>query len=219
MADGTVIVAVADGLGSAPRSDLGATTATEAAVARVCELVGTDPSDAATEGLVAARDALEKQAVTEGCELADLACTLIVAVASERIGIAHIGDGAVIGMHDGDPYVLAPPGPSEYLNEVDALTADDWDGHIRTVVCLDGIDAFAAFTDGCQHAALRRDGGRTNAHAAFFTPLFGFARSDVSDQDAVAALEGLLGGAKVSEHSDDDKTLVLVALSTSSAPA
>ena len=107
---GALVVALADGLGSAVRSDLGAVAATEAAVARAAELVA-DPCRAAIEGVIAARDALEKLACVEDCEIRDLACTLIVLVAAQRIGIAHVGDGAAVGLCDGEPYVLSPPTP------------------------------------------------------------------------------------------------------------
>jgi hypothetical protein len=205
--DDACIIAVADGLGSALRSDIGATAATEAAVSRAGE-VGGDACRAAVEGVVAAREALEKLAFSEDHELADLACTLMVAVARDRVGVAHIGDGAIVGMRDGEPYVLSPPAGAEYGNEVDPLTSSDWIGLVRAAVCVDSVDGLALFTDGCHHAAISR--GR--AHAGFFGPLFGYARSGVGAETGSAALAELLAGAKMSEHSDDDKTLVLAVL-------
>ena len=205
--DGSVVVAVADGLGSASRSDIGAATAVEAAVARAAEVAG-DPCRAAVEGVVAAREALEKLAVGEDHDLADLACTLMVAVARERVGIAHIGDGAVVGMSQDRPFLLSPPADTEYVNEVDPLTSADWIGLVRPVSCVDSIDALALFTDGCHHAALRKG----SAHAGFFGPLFAYARGGVDAQAGSRAVADLLGGKKMGEHSDDDKTLVLVVL-------
>src|SRR5437762_7611354 len=75
--DDAIVIAVADGLGSAARSDLGSQAAVAAAVDRAVELTD-DPCRAAIEGVVAARDAIEKLACVEDCEIRDLACTLIV---------------------------------------------------------------------------------------------------------------------------------------------
>jgi len=206
--DGALVIAVADGLGSAPRSELGAAAAVGAAVDAAIDHLDREPERAALEGLVAAREALER--VGRCGRIADVACTLMVVVASERVGIAHIGDGAVIGSRDGRFAVLSPPGVSEYVNEVDSLAADDWFDHVRCAVGLDGIDGVAAFTDGLHHATLRKDAGHLTAHDGFFGPLFSFL-CDAPD-DAEEQLMRLLAGPKISEHSDDDKTLVLALL-------
>lgn len=210
--DDVLVVAVADGLGSAAHSDVGAATASAAAALRAIDFSDGDPCRAAVEGIVAAREALETLATDDGYTLTDLACTLIVAVAAERIGIGHVGDGAAIGLSGEEHYVLSPPGPTEYINEVDALTSTDWVDNVRCVGCSDRIDALGLFTDGCQHAAVRRENGSLRAHAGFFAPLFAYVRSGVSAVDGNLALAELLAGGKMGEHSDDDKTLVLVVL-------
>jgi hypothetical protein len=210
--EGVIAVAVADGLGSASRSDLGAATASEAAASRALELADRNPVDASLEAMIAAREALEDLASEGECELSDFACTLMVAVVTSRVAIAHIGDGAVVGLSAGEPCVLSPPANAEYVNEVDPLTSKDWVDHVRSVLCTDTVDAIGLFTDGCQHAAVRRDNGHLRAHAGFFRPLFDFARSAVDACEANVALAELLGGRKMSEHSDDDKTLVLAVL-------
>ena len=210
--EGAMVVAVADGLGSASHSHLGAAVASEAAATRAMEHADGDTSRAAVEGIVAGREALEELAAVEGCELTDLACTLIVAVAAERLAVAHIGDGAAIALCGDEPYVVSPPGPSEYVNETDSLASDGWIDHVRVVCCMDGVEAFGVFTDGCQHAALRKENGGLRAHSGFFAPLFSFARSGITAEKGDLALGELLGGAKMAEHSDDDKTLVLALL-------
>jgi hypothetical protein len=199
-----LIIAVADGLGSAARSELGSSAAVDAAVARAAELGG-DPCRAAVEGVVAARDAIEKLSYVEDRELRDVACTLIVVVADARIGIAHVGDGAVVGTREAEPFVLSPPAPSEYVNEVDSLASVEWVDHVRAVLCVEDIDGLAVFTDGCQHAAIRRG----IAHAGFFGPLFDYVRGGAAHDDELATL---LRSEKMCEHSDDDKTLVLADL-------
>ena len=211
--DDLVVIAVADGLGSAAHADLGAATAAEAAAFRADALAGGDPVRAALEGVVFARESLEELAATEALELRTLACTLMVVVAAERIGIAHIGDGGVVALRGEQPVLVSPAAASEYVNEVTPLTSDEWIDHVRPSGCLPGVDAIAAFTDGCQHAAVRRDhSGVVRAHAGFFGPLFGYLREGVDERDGCVALAELLSGAKMCEHSDDDKTLVLATL-------
>jgi hypothetical protein len=212
--DDSFAIAVADGLGSAARSDLGSQVATLAAASRSVLFADDDPAEAALDGVAAARTALEALARGDAMRLPDLACTLIVVAGNaDGIGIAHIGDGAVVGRRCDEWLVLSPPGPSEYLNETDPLTARDWDERVRCVCALHGVDGLAVFTDGCQHAALRRaPEGALLAHDGFLRPLFDFARSGVSVPDARTALGDLLAGRKLGEHSDDDKTLVLAVL-------
>lgn len=212
VSEGALVIVVSDGLGSAPRSDIGAMTASRVAAERAMEVACADPVRAAVEGVIAGREALEQLAVDEACSLSDLACTLIVAVVTDRIGIAHVGDGAAVGMCSDESYVLSPPAPSEYVNEVDSLASDEWIDHIRVVGCLDGIEAIGVLTDGCQHAAVRRNNAQLLAHTGFFRPLFDFVRSGVGAEEGNAELAKLLGGRKIGEHSDDDKTLVLAVL-------
>ena len=206
-------IAVADGLGSAARSDLGASIATAAAASKALRLADDDPTQAALAAVAAARDALELCAGIGAIPLRDLGCTLMVAAGGEYgIGIAHICDGAVVG-RAGDVWaVLSPPGASEYLNETDPLTGDGWERCVRWMSVIEDVDAIALFTDGCQHAALRFDGSAHRAHDGFFRPLFRFASSGVDADDAAMRLHGLLAGRKLGEHSDDDKTLVLAVL-------
>lgn len=211
--DNAFVIAVADGLGSASRSDIGAAFATEAAATRALSDPDEEPPIAAFEGMRAAREALDRLAAADEHPVHDLACTLMVVVAGPSgVGIAHIGDGAVVGVIGEATHVLSPPAASEYLNVVDPLTAPDWENRTRVVSCLPGLEALALFTDGCQHAALRRSGTRHDAHPGFFDPLFAFVRTKVATSDANSALERLLAGSKMGEHSDDDKTLVLAVL-------
>ena len=208
--DGAFVVAVADGLGSAARSDVGATLAVHAATTRALRSIDGDPALAALEGVAAAREALALLAGLRRHPLTAFATTLLVAaVVDGRVGVAHIGDGAVVAMSGDEAYVLSPPAASEYLNEVDPLTAERWKENVRWVSSVAPIDGIALLTDGCQHAAIRRTNGTVLAHAGFFVPLFEYARSGVDPEEGSAALSKLLAGPKLSEHSDDDKTLVL----------
>lgn len=191
--DDALVVAVADGMGSARLSQEGADAAVRAAVLRL------DPMEA----LSAARTAIEARADLLGCELRALACTLSVCVwRDDLLAIAHIGDGAVVARASGELVVASAAAPSEYVNETDPLTLDDWRDRVR-LSAVEHVDAVAAFTDGVAHAALRMDGTPSEG---FFAPIFAWAAGERADETALA---DLLGGRKISEHSDDDKTLVV----------
>ncbi|MCA1830354.1 MAG: PP2C family serine/threonine-protein phosphatase [Actinomycetota bacterium] len=201
--DGYVALAVADGMGSAARADAGAATAVEAALETV-----DDPASM----IERARAALEARAASDECDVRDFACTLIVAVTRDGItSTAHIGDGAVAGLRaEGVVDMLSEPAHSEYVNEITPLTADDWRSHVRLGGPFEDLAAIAAFTDGCERAAITPPG---EAHAGFFLPLFSFVRDGDDGDSAREQLAALLAGPKMTEHSDDDKTLVIAWLS------
>ena len=206
-ADGWLVVAVADGMGSAVWAALGARAATLAAASATAAFVGAAPDaplpHVVAHGLACARTAL----VAIGGTLGDLACTLsVTAVSPAREScVAHIGDGAVVVESDG-LQVLSLPAPSEYLEVTDPLTALDWHRRVRVSEVVRDVRAVLAFTDGLQHAALT---ARGEPGEAFLAPLIDFARSSDDEGLASEELAALLAGPKVGEHSDDDKTLVI----------
>jgi Protein phosphatase 2C len=210
---GAVVVTVADGLGSAAKAAYGASVAVDAAVAEAAAMLEATPpaalAEAVVAAVVAARAALEAAVVLDGQPLASLACTLIVAAGDQdSLAVAHVGDGAVVVQHKDSTIALASgPGDSEYVDHVDPLTCDRWKDHLRTATVSGTVAGFAVLTDGCQRAALR-SGVAHEPHPQFFLPIFEHVRR-VPDEEASADLAGLLAGPKLSEHSDDDKTLVL----------
>lgn len=258
-------IAVADGLGSARRSDLGAKTAVSAAMRMLAGRLAAESEELSEEEAAhlvrataqSARTALESLAGEEGDELRTFACTLIVILASEAsVVVAHIGDGGVVAAMADGLKVVSSPGAAEYANEVVPLTSEHWESALRVSYCREDISCLAAFTDGCQRAALRRvakvreesfapisnaedsrvslcdgrngeglferseapaaapdEGEEYEAFAGFFDPLFSFAQTVDDSASGGAEIEGLLSGAKLSEHSEDDKTLVIAVFS------
>jgi hypothetical protein len=214
--DGAVI-AVADGLGSATHAEQGASIAVAAATEAAAVALTTTPSaleETARAGVAAARAAIEQAATTTRSALRSLACTLIVvAIHRDSVGIAQIGDGAVIVQ--GDDLVLASgPGDAEYVEEVSPLTGESWQDEVR-IAAHSGVRALAVFTDGVQRAALRPVA--KDPHPQFFQPIFEHVRRVGDPMAAAPDLAALLAGAKLSEHSDDDKTLVIALLTDMSA--
>lgn len=206
--DGVVAIAVADGLGSAQLSDEGAAIAVKEAVRASSVQIPFDQISA--EMIRAARAGVEVEALFRGVEMSALACTLIAAVADgDRLSVAHVGDGAVVAETTDGLVFVSPPAASEYANEVDHLAGDSWEENLRVSEDLLGVTAFAVFSDGCQRAALARRGDVLLPHSGFFAPLFEWARSADDLVSSSEELRRVLAGAKLSEHSEDDKTLAL----------
>jgi Protein phosphatase 2C len=213
------VVAVADGLGSAAKSDIGARVAVEAAlqaasqgfIAREGSLV--DLQAIAEGAIQAARTTLEERAAIEECSLHDVACTLIVAVIrGDEVSVAHIGDGAVVGETRDGLRLISAPGESEYANEVVPITSSDWKRSLRVASTVGGVSCLAVFTDGCQRAGLRKISDGFEPFGGFFAPIFSYARELSSPQEGDDELRALLSSNKICDNSEDDKTLVIAVL-------
>ena len=213
---GVIVIAVADGLGSAPFSEVGARVVVEAAVAVTAEWLDSVAAPVASlensvrAAVAAGRKALDERSVAESCKLRDLACTLILAVMQEHgLGVAHIGDGAVVGEVEGSLRLISAPGESEFTNEVVPITSADWEEHLRIVSLPSRVGSIAVFTDGCQRAAFRKSEAGLEPFDGFFRPIFEYARDLTDLPEGVQELEALLNSSKICENSDDDKTLVI----------
>ncbi|MFZ3167624.1 MAG: PP2C family serine/threonine-protein phosphatase [Candidatus Methanoperedens sp.] len=215
----SVVIAVADGLGSASKSDIGARTAVESAVGTVKAMLIKRNIDEADLGVIArkavvtARRELEVKAIDERCNLRDLACTMIVAIIYENnIAVAHIGDGAVVARRNEELVIISEPGESEYINEVVPLTSKEWEKSLFITPDVCKIDSVAVFTDGCQGAALIKKQNSLQPYDRFFVPLFSYAQKlsdlNLGEKD----IRGLLASREMSENSEDDKTLVICVL-------
>jgi len=213
------VAAIADGLGSASKADIGAKVAVKSAVKSVERAIkataiathkGVDITTLAKDAVTAARRALEKRAKTEECSLRDLACTLLVAITlRDAVAAVHIGDGALVVDTDNGLHLITGPGESEYTNEVTPLTSQDWEESLKSTSAVSGVNGIALFTDGCQRAGLKKADNNYAPFEGFFRPLFTYATQIDDFEQANQDIYDLLASDKLSEHSEDDKTLVL----------
>ncbi|MBF0338470.1 MAG: protein phosphatase 2C domain-containing protein [Nitrospirae bacterium] len=214
------LIAVADGLGSAPKSDIGSRQAVDAAIeAAKQHLVANDNGEHSLGELtgkmiLSAREQIEKTAEKDGYKLRDLATTLIVsAFVGGSVSIAHIGDGAVIAKTDKGLILASAPEESEYANEVVPLTSNKWNEHTHTS-SIKNASFIALFTDGCQRAALKKSPLGYEPFNGFFDPVCSYAIKIEEIESANEEIKALLSSPKMNEHSDDDKTLVIAILKT-----
>ena len=217
------VIAVADGLGSASHSDIGADIAVHAAVAEIKRYLTTDFEDGLTlaeitpdetvltDAISAAADAIEKYAenAANGVRKKDLACTLaLLYYFKGKTAAAQVGDGAIVGcFSDGRTGVVVKPVDSEYINEVTPITAPDWRSRMNVaagITAPEGLVSAAVFTDGCIGAVTVKKDGDIEAFEGFFAPLFRYFESyagaeagkgvDVESGVGVEVGDGVVGG-------------------------
>ena len=218
---GELVVAVADGAGSAPLAKEGAQMVVEGALAAVTGRWGyyRPASRKAWRELVyhafqTAQQGVFSHAVNANQPPRAYAATLLVAIISQDlVACGLVGDCAiVVATDEGAMQSLCQAQRGPYANTTYFATHHDlkqqldvqlWEGSARHVALL---------TDGLLSLALNIDQNRP--YAPFFDPLFGFV-ADVGntvDEEAVAvqALTTFLDSERVNQRTHDDKTLVLV---------
>lgn len=217
-ADGTLVLAVADGAGSAARAAEGSACAVDTVLTclgagspgarQVSPLPSTQDSWLRLlQGVLQRVRAALEGLVNESGALGDVSTTLLCCLISDQwlVGM-QVGDGAlVIRRADGRLEAVTAPDHGEYVNQTTFVTSADYLARAQYFVqSAAGITGLALFTDGLERLAL--DMQTHQPHTPFFRPLFRFAAAtDASTDDLVQ----FLSSDRVNERSDDDKTLVL----------
>lgn len=214
--DRCLIIAVADGAGSAKLGGEGAQLAVYTAVNYLAGRKSLGSGDSATKDLIStlerARAALMSDAEKRGIELRDLATTLILVQATpDSVTALQVGDGsAIIGDLQSGVVGLTKPQVGEYINETSFITADDAMERVETVTHQGSVSGGAVFSDGIQMLALKMPEG--TPHAPFFDPLLRFVGSAADAGAADDELRSFLASPRVISQTTDDLTLVLFAL-------
>ncbi len=217
--DQVLIVAVADGAGSALFSDRGAQLACRTIVDGVREhlvhlRVGAVDELAAAALVERARGAITKVADEANCSTREFACTLLCAiVATDVASFFQIGDGAMVVAPDNDAdhfsWIFWPE-RGEFANTTSFITDVSWRDALVYDRAPGAVNEIAVFSDGLQGLVL--DQQTRAAHDPFFHRVFSPLRQ-TKDTGHLASLSSALarylGSPKVNERTDDDKTLVL----------
>lgn len=210
-----LLLAVADGAGSASHSAKGAATAAqvvldsaEQSLTHQGEPVQQEQwQDILSTVISAAHDALEKLAEEEQLSSRDFATTLLVTIVTQQwIAAAQIGDGAIVKQSaDGAVVSLTSADRRMHINETSFVTDPEYLAQARyTVLPREELRGLALLTDGLQLLALSYP--ENTAHRPFFQPLFRFAGSSDATVDE---LRSFLESERVCARTDDDKTLLL----------
>jgi len=208
-----IVLAVADGAGTAEHSAEGAQRAVDQVLTTILgEALPDDiPGWYALIGQAFsnAREAVERVAREEDVELRQFASTLLCAVATtDQLVVGQLGDGTVVAQTvDGDLFAATAPQHGEYVNETLFLTMPDALDLVEITVHAQPVRALAAFSDGLTRLAIKVVDN--SPHAPFFDPLFGFCAQMEDESEARKHLAAFLDSDRVCARSDDDKTLVL----------
>lgn len=216
---GAMVVAVADGAGTANLSQLGAARAAVSSVDWVAELMhGEFPTDdeewrqlllaalqTAHESVIAVA---EKRKVTAR----DLATTLILTIVTpDTIAAVQVGDGATVVLTgDGEMLPVTAPQRGEHINETFFFTAPNYQDAAQFSIWHGPVRGVAVFSDGLQMLALKMPEG--SPHAAFFTPLLNMVAAQENTREVEEELRVFLQSDRITERADDDLTLVVAAL-------
>ena len=226
LADGSALIAVADGAGSAARAGEASALAVRAAIMSLTQHLAVHNPAHAREwdsliatAFVESRAALTLEAAATRSPLREWATTLLLLVLSHEWTVCGlVGDcAAVVRTVGGELLSLCPPQKGEYANMTNFLSQPDALASLDVAVLPEPVTSAAAFSDGLLELALNVAHNRP--FVPFFDPLFAFAASidmaSVEDADAEnkvtahAQLAGFLDSPRVNARTDDDKTLVL----------
>ncbi|AKG23283.1 PP2C family serine/threonine-protein phosphatase [Calothrix sp. 336/3] len=214
-----LVVAAADGAGSASLGKVGAMVAVETAVESICrqgisrETFQDDGQvrSLLMEAIFNARSAVAQEAVACGTQAQELASTLIIAIATpEAVAVGQIGDGVAVARNaQGNLIALTKPDNGEYMNETTFLVSP---GALETTqinIWHQAIVNIGVLTDGLQMLAMNM--ATSAPHKPFFLPLFDFVAKVDDRTVAKEQLVKFLRSERITERTDDDLTLVLAA--------
>lgn len=220
-----LVLAVADGAGSAAQARAGADLACRTLLAECATRVRDYASMAwartdAEALLQSVRTALAQLADEANLPAREFACTLLGAVvAADRALFLQIGDGVIV-IDSGEDYrPVFWPQTGEYANETHFATDPDALARLESVALTEPIAEIALLSDGLQPLALHYQSRQ--AHAPFFRPLFHRLRKHAEPgcpAVLAAALERFLASPVLNQRTHDDKTLILATRRPAPAP-
>ncbi|QLE56107.1 PP2C family serine/threonine-protein phosphatase [Nostoc sp. TCL26-01] len=212
-----LVAAAADGAGSASQGKVGAMVAVETAIENLTlkEITRASLADdetvqlLLTEALLAAKKAVEDEAVACNQQPQDLATTLIIAIASpDMVAAAQIGDGLAVAKDRlGNLLALTIPDNGEYINETTFLTSPGALDTAQMRLWRETIENIGVLTDGLQMLALNMVVGEP--HKPFFFPLFDFVKNAEDQAEAKEQLVRFLSSERITQRTDDDLTLII----------
>ena len=220
---GGVLLAVADGAGSAERSAAGSRVAAASILDAVSmALVNGWPAslqvwrDIFFDAYARAKDSLEQLAAGEALPARAFATTLLCAALSDDVlAVAQLGDGVATAFSlggaqgrnaGGEWFLAAEPQRGEYANETYFLSQAGALQRLDIYVYAEPVRALALMTDGLLRLVLD---AKHLPHVPFFQPLLTFGVETEDQTLAEAQLAAFLASERVCARTDDDKTIVL----------
>lgn len=216
--EGTMVIVVSDGAGSAPKSQVGSAISCQTVLEQV-ELflaeggtIGSLCEALACEWLDGVRQAIAEEARASECGMREYACTLLVAILGhDAAAFMQIGDGAIVVSDNNNDFCwVFWPARGEFANTTYFVTDKDAQDHLQFDVGPRRIQEAAVFTDGIEALVLHY--ATKSVHAPFFERIFTPVRTSRAaghDVELARELESYLASPAVNSRTDDDKTLVI----------
>ena len=161
--------------------------------------------------------ALKEQAKNNNYSLDDLACTLLIVIATPSgLAAMQIGDGFItVRYPEKLPQLLFTPDKGEYINETTFVTSTNALKDMKVKIQLGQPEFICASTDGLERLAIRLSDW--TPFAPFFQPLEQYLR-ETENLDSDKYLEDFLNSERLNARTDDDKTLFLCIHERSDSP-
>jgi hypothetical protein len=208
--NGTLLLALADGAGSAPWAGDGAWLSVDTAAKALATFGGQAASEVGlSHALRQVRHEVAVLACEQGARPRDFACTLLLAaISADTLAVLQVGDGAIVARSNGDWRRVTRPLRGRHAGETVFVTSRRATDLARVDTrLLAQIDAVALLSDGLEPVAT--DVGSGDPHRPFFDPLAAFAARDRELVQQEAELEGFLASERVQSRCLDDLSLIL----------
>lgn len=220
-ADGSevLVAAVADGAGSAKRSEEGARLAVRSFLSTFGPLAVAKSSleEIDHARLITwfrdLRGEIATMAEAGGNVVGDYACTFLAAVVGPaRAVFLQIGDGAIV-VRDRDTADFSWmfwPQHGEFANTTNFLTQDNFEGALEIEIVEGELCEIAIFSDGIERLVL--DIAGMTVHTPSLKPIFTWLAGTAPTVGTTIPAPGLvayLGSEQINRRTDDDKTLVM----------
>jgi len=218
--DDVIVGAVADGAGSAKHSDVGSRLAVETVlkcfsdISEYPQKQDSQPLSKEEAQKVFAEivnkviTELQKQADEGDYSVNDLACTLLVFVATpDWVAAMQIGDGFIVMRSQESEYqLLFQPDKGEFVNETTFITSTNAVNEMQVEVIPEKQEFICASTDGLEKVAIRLSDWKP--FSPFFKPLEEYLHEPVNPKEDKYLTE-FLNSERLNSRTDDDKTLLL----------
>ena len=221
-----LILACADGAGSAPHSHIGARAVCEeiqrfASHGLMClGDVASIEQELVRSWIDGLRSQLELVSATYGAQLSEFACTLLLGIIGRNCSLfAQVGDGAIVvrnsthnagdasGSAQDEYSIVFWPENGEYLNITNFITSDNLQENLQITHIPGRLDEIAMLTDGLELLALNFK--EHTVHSPFFEPMFKQVHESLDPAALQIPLRQFLQSSAINAKTDDDKTLIM----------
>lgn len=210
-----IIGAVADGAGSAKYSEEGATLAVQTALNYLEKNYQKstwnsekDAREIFSQTLGQAQRALYKNAEQKNYQFDDLACTLLLFLATpDFLAAMQIGDGFIVVKPLENSYqLLFYPDKGEYTNETTFITSSTALNQMQVCLKQGKYPFICASTDGVERLAIRLSD--YTPYPGFFEPFENYIKDFQYRQEDPNYVKNFLSSSRLNSRTDDDKTLL-----------